>query len=587
LPAFGRTIACFLSTALCWGGGFPLDTAPGAADPSGTSERRPEDRPGVRAWLAGDGERALQELEAAASRGRDRLLELNRAVALLYLGRGGEAETLLVALHARERRWAPALRWLARAQKEPGRAEVVETAAALVALSGAEARDHYWAARLFAERKDLARARDGFARAVREEPDHYLAWLALGDAEAALGRREGARRAWSVARELYGGGDELFRLGRLLWEDGRRSEARSLFREALETREATLYEESVRALDPGIDAVAPPPLPSPCSILGPGEVLRYRAKFLFFHLANLTLEDRGPAVVEGQPACRLAFAVKSKPGVPFLRIDSRFESTIAREGPVLRHRNFTDEGAASRRATSYEMDPDRRACTVRQVTDGVFGFERLAMPPGAQDGISVIQLARAAARTGRAVSVLTAVDGTWKGTQIRPGKTEKVRWRGRELPAVRIEMVGHYRGPAGLSGAITLWISADERAVPYRARFKIGIGSVTLELEPGREPPVAPGGVLKPEVQREAEQSANAEPVLCLQGVHFELLAQHPDAPTPPHGSCSCRRRAAEGGRRSAAPLPRCPPRGPTSRRSGLSNRGGPTAPLLGGGRFI
>jgi tetratricopeptide (TPR) repeat protein len=460
--------------------------ASAAPDP-GRSPSRPDEKPGARAWLTGEAELALQELEAAADGGRDRVLELNHAVVFLYLGRADEAERLLKGLQARERRWAPALRWLARTQKELGRLEATETAAALVALDGAEARDHYWAARLFEERRDLARARDGFARAVREDPDHYLGWLALGDAEAALGRREGARRAWAAARELYGGGDVLFRLGRQLWDDGRRPEARALFEQALGTQEAALFEEGIRALDPDLPEVALPALPSPCSALPPGEVLRYRAKFLFFRLATLALADHGPAVVDGQPACRLGFAVRSNPDVPFLRIDSRFESVIAREGSVLRHSNFSDESKAPRGAASYEMDPERRTCTVRQVTDGVFGFERLPMPPGAQDGISVIQLARAVARTGRAVSVLTAVDGTWKGTRIRPGGTEKIRWQGRDVSTVRVEMLGRYRGPAGLSGAITLWVSADERAVPYRARFKIGIGSVTLELQPERD----------------------------------------------------------------------------------------------------
>jgi len=485
LPAIGWTLACCLVPLGSWPGSPLVDSsrASGEIGPSPAPIRPADQRPGARAWLAGDGEQALREMQAAAAGGRDRVGELNQAVVLLYIGRSDDAERLLLELRARERRWTPGLRWLARAQKERGRAEAAETAAALVALRSAEARDHYWAARLFEESGDLPRARDGFARAVREEPDHYLGWLALGDAEAALGRREGARRAWTAARELYGGGDELFRLGRLLWDERSRDEARSLFRQTLETQEAALYESRIRALDPEIASVARPDSPSPCSVAAPGEVLRYRARFLFFRLATLVLENGGAEVVQGQTACRLGFSVRSDPGTPFLRIDSRFESTVGRDGAVLRHRNFTDESRAPRRATSYEMDPVRRTCTVRQVTDGLFAFERLPMPLGAQDGISVIQLARAVARTGARVSVLTAVDGTWKGTQIRPLKTETIRWHGRHVPAVRVQIEGHYRGPAGLSGTITLWVSPDDRAVPYRARFKIGIGAVTLELQ--------------------------------------------------------------------------------------------------------
>jgi hypothetical protein len=38
------------------------------------------------------------------------------------------------------------------------------------------------------------------------------------------------------------------------------------------------------------------------------------------------------------------------------------------------------------------------------------------------------------------------------------------------------------RSAAGVGGLLQLWISADERAIPYRARMGTGFGAVTLEL---------------------------------------------------------------------------------------------------------
>jgi hypothetical protein len=83
--------------------------------------------------------------------------------------------------------------------------------------------------------------------------------------------------------------------------------------------------------------------------------------------------------------------------------------------------------------------------------------------------------------------VLTAVDSSWKGTQLRSVGRERIRWAGREVEATLVEALGHYKGPAGLSGLIRTWISTDARAVPYRAKVKVGLGSIVLELSPESE----------------------------------------------------------------------------------------------------
>ena len=80
--------------------------------------------------------------------------------------------------------------------------------------------------------------------------------------------------------------------------------------------------------------------------------------------------------------------------------------------------------------------------------------------------------------------MLTAVDSTWKGTQLRTVGNERIRWAGREVEAVQVEALGHYKGPAGLSGLVRTWISPDARAIPYRAAVKLALGSIVLELRP-------------------------------------------------------------------------------------------------------
>ena len=396
-----------------------------------------------RCWLEGHAEGALAALESSpASRERD----LNRAVVRLYAGEVGRVEAELLDLRRREPRWTPALRWLARAQGQLGRPEALGSAASLLGMPGADARDQLWAGRLYLERGDAERARCAFLRAVREEDGLELAWLGLAEAEMQLGHAEAARQA----------------------------------------RDRTVAVRSREPI-PGTPAAAAAagPAPAPMSSgLHPGERLRYRVKYLFLTLAQLTLETEDDVPHAGRPAQRLVFTAKSNPGIPFFHIDSRFESVVGENGAVLAHRHAASDSSTGDDAAAYDMDPEAARCTVRTVRDGLFGYDVLPLPPNAQDGISVLRVARALARVRGAAEVPTAVDSTWKVTSLRTLGPERIRWGGHEVQTVRMQLTGGYRGPGGLSGVVDVWVSDDERAVPYKVRMKIAVGSVVLELLP-------------------------------------------------------------------------------------------------------
>lgn len=460
-----------LLAALLAAGPTPLSAA--TAQASGASA---EARCAVAAWLEGDAAQAALHL---ASR-TDREGVLNRAVALLYAGDAVTAERELATLHAREPRWTPALRWLARARAAAGAPALEETLQALLADRDAGSRDFLWIGRLRLDEGEADRARASLREAVAREDDLYLGWLWLGDAEYALGHTGQARAAWLHARDLHAGGDVLSRLGEGSLRAGREDEGRRWLEEALATPEGRRREEEIRRLLPGL--IGPPAARDVAPPLWPGEKLRYSARYLFIRFASVQIENQGFTELRGRRVARVVFSIRSNPGFPFLTIDSRFESFIAEDGSVLAHRSTSRDSTQAPRAAAYDMDPASGQCVVRQVVEGLFGFDRFPLPPLDQDGVSVLQLARGLARSPARLSVLTAVDSTWKGTELRAVAAERIRWAGRDVEAMQVEAIGHYKGPAGLSGLVRTWVSLDERAIIYKASIKVALGSVVLDL---------------------------------------------------------------------------------------------------------
>jgi uncharacterized protein DUF3108 len=388
-------------------------------------------------WAEGDVAATLAALSAGPP---TREAVLDAAVVRLYAGQAAEAVAELAGLRARYGGWTPALRWLAHAQAQLGQPEALDSACALLGRPDADALDRIWAGDLLLRLDRPQQARSAFDAVVR--------WN--GGVEVDLQRVEGARAPAAAAPHL--------------------------------------------AADPALGQLLLP------SRLRSGERLRYDARYLFFHLADVTLETGGLADYEGRPARRMVFTAKSGDGVPFFHIDSRFESVVSTDGAVLAHRHVANDSDSGADEAGYDMDRRAGRCTVRTARDGVFGFHVLPLPENAQDGVSLLMAARALARVRGSAVVPTAVDGLWWPTELRTIGSETIRWRGRAVPTVRMQSRGRYRGAGGMSGAVDIWMSDDDRALPYRVKMKVAVGSVVLELLP--EAALVANGAAADEVTR-------------------------------------------------------------------------------------
>jgi tetratricopeptide (TPR) repeat protein len=434
------------------------------------------------AWVNGDVEQVVADLALAAP---SRESQFNRATALLEQGHPETAERLFAALRASQPAWLPALRGLGRAQRALGRGELEATAQRLTRQPGATSRDFHWAGDVHLDAGRRPEAIAAFAAAVEREPDLYLGWLSLGDTLQSVGRTSEAVTAWRRAAALCATGDVLMRLGRTAIEGGRQADALELLQGALGAPDGARFEAEAERLAPGIGARidASPFGRRRMTTLRAGEVLRFSVSYFSIGLGRIVLTNLGPQDAGGRQAHALRFSARSSPAIFFYRVRNDYSTTVTEFGAVIRHRNVSDDSTAKPTMNTYEMDDERGFCVWRYVDDGLIGIERLPLPPMAQDGVSTLALAREVASTRRPVSVLTAVAGTWKGTDMRVAGVERIRWRGREVEAVRVDICARYQGAAGFSGASSTWFSTDARAMPYRTVLKIPVGSVVMELE--------------------------------------------------------------------------------------------------------
>jgi len=411
--------------------------------------------------------------------------QLNRATALLESGQADAAERFFLSVRSSRPGWLPGLRGLGRVQQAQGRGEVFTTASRILAHADATSRDFQWAGNLYLDAGRLLDAAAAFRGAVEREPDLYLAWVSLGDALVSMGRSADAVSAWTRAAGLCATGDVLMRLARETLASGQRAAGLVRLQEVLDAPGGEMFRQEAALLAPET-AFRLDPSPHgrlPASTLRAGEVLRFSVSYLSLGLgrvvfSNLGLQDAGGRQVHG-----LRMTARSSPAIFFYRVRNEYRSAVTDLGAVVRHANTADDSTSKPSMVTYEMDYDKGVCVWRYAEDGLIGVERLPLVPMVQDGVSTLVLAREVARTGRPASVLTAISGTWKGTDMRAAGIERISWRGRHVEAIRVDIGMRYRGTAGLSGVSSTWYSTDSRTLPYRSQFKLPIGSVILELE--------------------------------------------------------------------------------------------------------
>lgn len=240
-------------------------------------------------------------------------------------------------------------------------------------------------------------------------------------------------------------------------------------------------------------------------VMMPGEELLYEVSWTFFKLGKIrviTLPSPNP----DSGVVYSAVAYSDSYDLPFVNFHafstSEMDSTLFSKGSTL----FEKRDTSWFRQIYHFFPMSRLYVTensyVREIKSpplfpSIFDTMKLSYDTF-QDGTSILYYARAHVNDHRAVAVPTLVRGKAGKTNFYfPAErtTETIDAVDYAIRVLEMDGKVEFEGIFGLTGDFAGWFSDDEAAVPIRAKMKVILGSITLELlewkRPGWSPPRA------------------------------------------------------------------------------------------------
>ena len=211
------------------------------------------------------------------------------------------------------------------------------------------------------------------------------------------------------------------------------------------------------------------------------EPLHYRVTWLGVHCADMTLES---APVAGKPMMvEMVMTVSTTELFDGIyKVRSRIESLYNTR--LLSTRRYHEQSTEKDRTKEDLWLVDARGGSARRTKNGV--LEVFEIPAGGvNDPLAMLYRLRALAReagdeasvtvmTTRGAVEATAVAERWEQFETMAGDVQALK--------VVQESVGD--DELGRGGGLTMWLSSDERRVPYRIDFDLPFGKLVAELVP-------------------------------------------------------------------------------------------------------
>ena len=211
----------------------------------------------------------------------------------------------------------------------------------------------------------------------------------------------------------------------------------------------------------------------------------YNGRWGPFFLGTLVVEVENPTVKSGMEVIPVSYRIKSNPALFIIKVNDLYSAwlNLNLDRTLILEADVNETWWRYRR--KYEMDYDSLRLVIRVVEDDRrIGYLEQEMPFELLDGTSLLLHTRDLVRKKQGARTATLIDYNFVWTDVEfQDQTEQLEAAGRIWDSYRVSGKAGYNGVAGLSGGFEGWFSADNEAVPLKARFKIFIGSIVLTLE--------------------------------------------------------------------------------------------------------
>jgi hypothetical protein len=216
------------------------------------------------------------------------------------------------------------------------------------------------------------------------------------------------------------------------------------------------------------------------------EELVYNVRYAFINLGQIRITTYSTSTLDGRPVSFARALIDSYRGIPFVDLHAVFESYIDHQ---MYSRRFMGKIKQDQTwdFSRYHFEYDRNRVIVEMGGQDTVISERdtVAVDGPCQDGMSLYFLARDGLFSARTVNVPTMIKEKKSNTTIafsdRRGSVEIDAY---DYPIDVVEFDGRmdFTGVFGLTGDFEGWFSNDEARIPIKAKMKVILGSVTVEL---------------------------------------------------------------------------------------------------------
>lgn len=219
-----------------------------------------------------------------------------------------------------------------------------------------------------------------------------------------------------------------------------------------------------------------------------GEELVYVVKYSVMRLGEVKVRVTDRKEVNGKYYYSATANIDSYPSVPFVKLHQVYETMMTPdyysknfEG-IIKHDDYTSY-------SKYSFDYDQKIVKIEEGKDNLSApilDTTITVDKKFQDGLSIFYYARMNSGQDKNAEIPTFIDKKKVQTDIKfENKSEDVSIDAvdYDIDCVHLEGEAHFISIFGLTGDFEGWFSNDEASVPIKAKMKVLLGNITIELK--------------------------------------------------------------------------------------------------------